>query len=326
MASNEWVFLTDESTSTSYYANLSTRETSWKLPLELGGAVLSEPLFVRLTGGWLQFEDEATGKPYYFHKSSQRTTWIMPAEARPPPAASCDAGVFEAGLQLEPEGEGEEEEDDDDDFVDEADDFEGLDVDGDAEPDPDDEEERVGGDEDASAAAPVHADVTPRPPADVAAEKAAKRASRRLKILEEMVTSERVYVQALSTLRRVYLTPLRTVADQPSGKGQIFTHADLDAIFINIDLLIKVNESFLAELETELELRRGEYAHVSFGPIVKRAAKQLKGCYTRYVRSPVPLPYLSRISLASLSHLSRISLASPSISRISHISLSPISN
>ena len=105
MAANDWVFLTDESTSTSYYANLATRETSWKLPPEIGGSA-AEPLFVRLACGWLQFEDEATGKPYYFHKATQRTTWIMPAEARPPPAASCDASVFEAGMRAEPEGEG----------------------------------------------------------------------------------------------------------------------------------------------------------------------------------------------------------------------------
>ena len=65
--------------------------------------------------------------------------------------------------------------------------------------------------------------------------KAAKRAARRLKILEEILISERTYVQALSTLRKVYLVPLRMVADA-QGKGQIFSHEDLDAVFINIDL------------------------------------------------------------------------------------------
>ena len=59
--------------------------------------------------------------------------------------------------------------------------------------------------------------------------KAAKRAARRVKILEEIVTSERVYVNSLSTLRKVYLVPLRTVAALPAGKGQIFSHEELGA-------------------------------------------------------------------------------------------------
>jgi len=83
----------------------------------------------------------------------------------------------------------------------------------------------------------------------------------------------------------VYLLPLRTVADLPAGKGQIFTHQDLDAIFINIDLIITVNEAFLRELETELEARDGQWKQVQYGEIIKRAAKQFKGCYTRYVNN-----------------------------------------
>ena len=108
---SDWVFLTEESTSLSYYANLVTRETSWRLPPALGGPV-DEPLFVRLAGGWLQFEDEQSGRSYYFHTASGLTTWIMPPEARPPPADVCDATVFELGVRAEPEPEGEEETED----------------------------------------------------------------------------------------------------------------------------------------------------------------------------------------------------------------------
>jgi hypothetical protein len=81
----------------------------------------------------------------------------------------------------------------------------------------------------------------------------------------------------------VYLTPLRTVADNPSGKGQIMTHAEIDAIFINIELIVHVNEGFLAELEGELDQRGGEWKSVQYGEIMQRHGKQLKGCYTRYV-------------------------------------------
>jgi len=115
------------------------------------------------------------------------------------------------------------------------------------------------------------------------AAKAAKRAARRLKILEEVLNSERMYVKQLRTVNKVYIEPLRMVADMPAGKGQIFSHADLDNIFLNIDLLIKVNEGFLSELEAELNAREMDFARVEFGAIIKNAAKHMKGCYTRYV-------------------------------------------
>jgi hypothetical protein len=267
MATMEWVHLHDEAAGVSYYANMTTKATSWRLPPELGG---SEPLFVRLAGGWLQFEDEATGRPYYYHKPTQRTVWEMPAEARPPPTEARDAAVFEAGMRAEPEGAGEEEEDDG--FVDEADVIEVGDEGG-------GEGGEGGGEPELRSSA-----AAPEPLEELSAKsaaKAAKRAARRLKILEEVLNSERMYVKQLRTVNKVYIEPLRMVADMPAGKGQIFTHADLDNIFLNIDLLIKVNEGFLSELEAELNAREMDFARVEFGAIIKNAAKHMKGCYTR---------------------------------------------
>ena len=43
MWDNPWVYLTDEATGHSYYANIETREVSWRLPPALGGAI-AEPL------------------------------------------------------------------------------------------------------------------------------------------------------------------------------------------------------------------------------------------------------------------------------------------
>ena len=51
------------------------------------------------------------------------------------------------------------------------------------------------------------------------------------------------HVDALRVLAKVYVDPLRMVADAP--KGVIFSHKDLDAIFLNITVIIKVNENFL---------------------------------------------------------------------------------
>ena len=68
-----------------------------------------------------------------------------------------------------------------------------------------------------------------------------KAARHRERILEEIVTTEQTYVASLHTLMKVYLHPLRMVADVP--RGAIFTHDDLDAIFLNIEVITKVSSS-----------------------------------------------------------------------------------
>ena len=197
-ASEEWVRLMDPVMHFTYYANMVTRATCWECPPELGGDLVTEtPRFVRLARGWYQYEDETTGRFYYYNNRTRETVWKFPAEARPPAAETRDASAFGGSCSANP---GDEEETDDED---------------------DDEEEE--------------APLPERDTSQLTIEKGAKRAARRLKILEEVLLSERTYVQALHTLKKVYLLPLRTVADQPSGKGQIFSHQDLDDIFLNIE-------------------------------------------------------------------------------------------
>jgi hypothetical protein len=250
-----WVHLTDPRTRRSYYANMASGTSLWRLPSALGNTMgratpnaAALQSSVVLPNGWLQYEDIGSGRFYYAHTQSGQTTWTMPAEAKPTPITQRDAFVFDEGMRLE-RGDGEIEEEESDDAA----------------------EDEEGGGEGAVPVRPSVAHVT------------AKRAARRLKILEEILISERSYVQQLQTLRKVYLTPLRTVADNPSGKGQIMTHAEIDAIFINIELIVHVNEGFLAELEGELDQRGGEWKSVQYGEIMQRHGKQLKGCYTSYV-------------------------------------------
>jgi len=110
-----------------------------------------------------------------------------------------------------------------------------------------------------------------------AAVKAEKRAARRLHILEEIVTTEETYVGALRTLMRVYVEPLRFVADAP--RGAIFTHAELDAIFLNVQMIAKINDEFLDELHKE----RAKWPEVEYAHIFKSNSKKLSGVYKRYV-------------------------------------------
>ena len=253
---DEWVRLIHPKTQVAYYANLRTRQTSWMPPEGVGDAGDDEddsgPQYVKLQNGWFQYEDPATGRFYYYNNRTQETVWKIPEEAKPPPVHARDSSAFGPVTGNEEEETDHEDGDEDDEDVEE-----------------DEEVERR----------------TRTEFQRQTEEKAAKRAARRLKILEEMMATERTYVQALRTLKKVYLVPLRTVADLPAGKGQIFTHQDLDAIFVNIDLIITVNEGFLRELDTELEARGGQWGAVQFGVIMKRAAKQFKGCYTRYVNN-----------------------------------------
>ena len=225
---SEWVCLTEPSSNRSYYANMRTRQTSWVPPPCLGAAspTPQQPPYVKLANGWFQYKDDAPGRFYYYHHETQRTVWTMPIEARPPSPDTRDATAFARVEAAAAEAEHS------------AVTLASLAIDELSE-----ESDVEGGEDGESSAAPSsrasqRLSVTDREAA--AAEhtaKATKRAARRLRVLEEILLSERTYVQALRTLQRVYLLPLRTVADQP--RGQIFSHSDLDAIFINIDLIIK---------------------------------------------------------------------------------------
>ena len=132
--------------------------------------------------------------------------------------------------------------------------------------------------------------------------KAERRAMQRLKTLEEIIATERVYVERLNLTLKVYLTPLRLVADSP--KGAIFSHEELDAIFLNFETIktvdaaqfgailarnsltslhpAQVNSTFLDALEAEHE---ANWPAVRFAPILNKAAKNFKGCYSRYLNN-----------------------------------------
>ena len=263
---DDWVRLIVPETRLVYYANMRNRQVSWSLPAGLvdeGPEEELQPLFVRLQNGWFMYQDPITEQPYFYHHYTQRTQWSMPAEARKADSAEYRASAFGA-LQ---EGDSE--------LTDES---------GDDDGEYDDEDDDMVDEPDHNGAGRIDGDVrSPEDEEAFAAIQAKKRAARRLQILQEILESERTYVQALRTLKKVYLLPLKTVADLPSGKGQIFTHGDIDAVFINTELIIKVNEDFLHDLETELEQRRGDWREVQYGEIIKRGAAKFKGCYTRFV-------------------------------------------
>ena len=132
--------------------------------------------------------------------------------------------------------------------------------------------------------------------------KAERRAMQRLKTLEEIIATERVYVERLNLTLKVYLTPLRLVADSP--KGAIFTHEELDAIFLNFETIKTVDAAQFgcnscAQFSDEPPPRsgqldlprraggraRGELAGGRFAPILNKAAKNFKGCYSRYLNN-----------------------------------------
>ena len=78
-ASTPWVYLTDNETGYSYYANTQTGETSWEAPGELGGPDAMP--YAKLDNGWFQYVDDVSGRPYYYNLNTQQTEWVAPPEA-----------------------------------------------------------------------------------------------------------------------------------------------------------------------------------------------------------------------------------------------------
>ena len=232
-----WVYLTDEASGYSYYANTKTQQTSWTAPPELGGGDAEEATpYLKLDNGWYQYKDDRTGRLYYYNQSTQATEW-----AAPPEAGADDDYVSDDDIRSASPSHKDEAGDDEDD------------VDG--------AEEDVFVRQTCSAAsAPVRrlseASVRAEPEADPEEEEEEKRRqeeqkrkAKRLRILGEFLSTEQTYVQAVQTLEKVYIDPLRMVADAP--KGALFSHADLDAVFLNLSVISKVNQKFLEELEAE---------------------------------------------------------------------------
>ena len=249
----DWVYLpADESGVSYYYANLSTGETQWERPAALGGEASGS--------GAASAAAAASATPSAGRRASvqkvQKAAKALAAAARW--VEYMDETHGRPYFYNEDTGESawfvpaDEDEDDEDDA-------------------------EEGEEEEATAAAGAEAEAAAE--AEKAKAKAEKRAARRLKILEEIVSTEQSYVDALRVINKVFVDPLRMVADVP--KGAIFSHEDLNSIFLNITVITKVNENFLAELKEEEQ----KWPHVNYAPTLRKAAQKFKGCYTRFVNN-----------------------------------------
>ena len=223
-----WAYLPD-GRGNSYYANLTTGETSWERPASLdrpatgSGAPSPRRYSVKKVGAlavaaaiWREYMSEEHGQVYYYNETTGETAWVIPA-------------------------------DDDDDI---------------------EEDEAV---EDTEATREATREANAEEEAAKAAAKAEKIAARRLKILAEIESTESSYVSSLRTLMKVYVEPLRMVQNAP--RGVIFTAAELDAIFLNVQMIAKVNEEFLEELHQEPDVAK----------TFAQFAKKFSGVYKRYV-------------------------------------------
>jgi hypothetical protein len=218
---------------------------------------------------WAYVPDAQSGAYYYANLATGETTWERPAVLDTPGASSSSTAAPKSRTKSTRRGSVKKEAGKWVEFMDET---QGLpyyynEATGESVwvlPASDDEDEDMDGE------APVEDSEEVK-----AAEKRAKRAEHRVRVLGEIVSTEQSYVDSLHTLKKVYLDPLRMVADSP--KGAIFSHADLDAIFLNVDTISKVNDKFLEELERAGKERTAE--------AFKGFAKKFRGCYTRYVNN-----------------------------------------
>ena len=261
-----WVLLTDQATGLSYYANTETKETSWEVPAELGGAEGMACPYTRLENGWFRYEDDQTGRPYYYNVHTQQTEWSMPPDARARKGSIDDDYISDDESSMPPPipsgAQSSKVGDDDEDDIDGAED-----------------DVIVRRLSEAGRGLAEDTETKEAEAARKAKEKSERKKANRVNNLKEFVKSERTYVDKIHILEKVYVDPLRIVADMP--KGAIFSHADLDAVFLNITVISKVNTKFVEELEEEEK----NWPNVNYAPIVESAAKKFKGCYTRYVNN-----------------------------------------
>ena len=221
-----------QETGANYYANVITNETCWELPKELSGDV-GAPAYVKLQNGWFQYTDDETGRHYYYNNRTEQTLWSLPADAGSPDDGGYVSDEDDGANGFAPPDFHDTDDDDDEALPSTPSQFKAKEEDA-ATKAKEKEEKRY-------ARAPAPSTLTslqlcvcecvracvracvptnecssrrraaarhPRPSRPAALH---DRAARRLKILEEVVSSERVYVQALEVLERVYVIPLRTV-------------------------------------------------------------------------------------------------------------------
>ena len=217
MPEHPWVLLTDAATGLSYYANTETKETSWEVPAALGGSDGMACPYVRLENGWFQYSDDQTGRAYYYNVHTRATEWARPPEARARKGSIEDDYVSDDESAPPPTPPGALQSskmgDDDDDDIDGAEDdvivrHHSL-VRETADGDP----RLEAGPEEDGATQEAEAARLSLKEAFKAAEKSARRKANRVNNLKEFVKSERTYVDKLHVLEKVFVDPLRMVAD-----------------------------------------------------------------------------------------------------------------
>eukprot|EP00300_Choanocystis_sp_HF-7_P021888 c20992_g1_i1.p1 GENE.c20992_g1_i1~~c20992_g1_i1.p1 ORF type:complete len:452 (-),score=114.05 c20992_g1_i1:47-1402(-) len=110
---------------------------------------------------------------------------------------------------------------------------------------------------------------------------------KREKVLEEIVETEKKYVQQLAAIVNAYLVPLRERAQATQRPISLDT---IGAIFSNIDQIYNVNQSLLAAFETSVQERDAE----NFGQIMLKYAQFFKAYITYITNYPDMMAALKR--------------------------------
>jgi hypothetical protein len=71
----DWVECFDERRNKIYYANIVTKESTWRFPQEL----MTQKEIVDSKENWVEAFDATTSMKYYYNKITRETTWTQPA-------------------------------------------------------------------------------------------------------------------------------------------------------------------------------------------------------------------------------------------------------
>eukprot|EP01090_Pellita_catalonica_P005896 TRINITY_DN16102_c0_g1_i1.p1 TRINITY_DN16102_c0_g1~~TRINITY_DN16102_c0_g1_i1.p1 ORF type:complete len:773 (-),score=158.68 TRINITY_DN16102_c0_g1_i1:127-2445(-) len=97
----------------------------------------------------------------------------------------------------------------------------------------------------------------------------------RCKVIQEILDTERSYLEDLSVLVKIYYRPLLG--------ADILARTEIPQIFGNVTVIEEVNKKFCTKLEERLEgLEKEDYVHVSIGDIFLQSANKFKAPYSKY--------------------------------------------
>eukprot|EP01087_Luapelamoeba_hula_P006892 TRINITY_DN1699_c0_g1_i2.p1 TRINITY_DN1699_c0_g1~~TRINITY_DN1699_c0_g1_i2.p1 ORF type:complete len:913 (+),score=168.52 TRINITY_DN1699_c0_g1_i2:275-3013(+) len=119
------------------------------------------------------------------------------------------------------------------------------------------------------------------------AQDTAKMARLRIKVVEELVETERMYIKDLEVLIKIFLFPLQAMAFLPEQ--------GISTIFSNVEILLNVNKEFLANLDAQLSQYGADDANLPLGDVFRKMGDYFKMYTTYCANHPIAVSTVAKL-------------------------------